>query len=56
MVDIATGEVDDRAPRPEERGNNPFTVPRGRLGGLKGRKAPEKAILSGECGSEIGRA
>ena len=39
MIDIATGEVEDREPTPEEQGKDPAAVERGRLGGLKGGKA-----------------
>lgn len=39
MVDIATGEVKDRAPTPEEQGKDPAAVSLGRRGGLKGGKA-----------------
>ncbi len=36
MVDIATGEVDDREPTPEEQGKDPAAVSLGWRGGLKG--------------------
>lgn len=39
IVDIATGEVDDREPTPEEQGKDPAAVALGRRGGLKGGKA-----------------
>lgn len=39
MVDIATGEVEDREPTPEEQGKDPAAVALGRRGGLKGGKA-----------------
>jgi len=39
MLDIATGEVEDRAPMPEEEGKDPAAVSLGRRGGLKGGKA-----------------
>lgn len=38
IVDIATGEVEDTAPEPDE-GKNPAAVELGRKGGLKGGKA-----------------
>lgn len=38
VVDIATGEVEDREPTPEEQGKDPAAVRRGRLGGAKGGK------------------
>ena len=39
MVEIATGEVEDREPTPEEQGKDPAAVSLGRRGGLKGGKA-----------------
>jgi hypothetical protein len=39
MVDIATGEIDDREPTPEEQGKSSAAVELGRRGGLKGGKA-----------------
>jgi hypothetical protein len=39
MVDIATGEVTDREPTPDEQGKDPAAVMRGKLGGVKGGKA-----------------
>ena len=39
IVDIATGEVEDRTPTPEEQGKDPAAVSLGRRGGLKGGKA-----------------
>jgi hypothetical protein len=39
IVDIATGEVEDREPTPEEQGKDPAAVSLGRKGGLKGGKA-----------------
>ena len=39
IIDIATGQVEDRPPTPEEQGKDPAAVKRGRLGGLKGGKA-----------------
>lgn len=39
IVDIATGEVEDREPTPEEQGKNAAAVKLGRRGGLKGGKA-----------------
>jgi hypothetical protein len=39
IVDIATGEVEDREPTPEEQGKDPAAVALGRKGGLKGGKA-----------------
>ena len=37
--DIATGQVEDRQPSPEEQGKDPAAVRRGKLGGAKGGKA-----------------
>ena len=39
IVDIATGETEDREPTPEEQGKDPAAVSLGRRGGLKGGKA-----------------
>jgi len=39
VVDIASGEVEDREPTPEEQGKDPAAVSLGRRGGLKGGKA-----------------
>lgn len=36
MLDLATGEADDRPLTPEEEGKDPAAVKRGRAGGLKG--------------------
>jgi hypothetical protein len=44
IVDIATGEVEDREPPPEEQGKDPAAVALGRRGGLKGGKARAKAL------------
>jgi hypothetical protein len=54
MVDIATGEVSDREPTPEEQGKNPAAVALGRLGGLKGG-AVRAARLTTSQKAEIGR-
>jgi hypothetical protein len=43
VVDIASGEIEDRPPTPEEQGKDPAAVKRGRLGGVKGGKA--RAVL-----------
>jgi hypothetical protein len=48
MVDIATGEVNDRAPTPEEQGKDPAAVARGRLGGAKGGKARAESLTPAE--------
>jgi hypothetical protein len=39
IVDIATGQVEDRKPTPEEQGKDPAAVIRGRKGGQKGGAA-----------------
>jgi hypothetical protein len=39
IVDIATGEIDDREPTPEEQGKDPCAVGLGHRGDLKGGKA-----------------
>jgi len=36
MLDLATGEAEDREPTPEEQGKDPAAVERGRAGGRKG--------------------
>jgi hypothetical protein len=51
MVDILTGEVEDREPTPEEQGKDKAAVALGRKGGLKGGKA-RWANLSQEQRSE----
>jgi len=48
MVDIATGEVEDREPTPEEEGKDPAAVTLGRKGGLKGGKARAENMTSTE--------
>jgi len=42
IVDIATGETEDREPTPEEQGKDPAAVSLGRRGGLKGGKSMAK--------------
>jgi hypothetical protein len=49
IVDIATGQVEDREPTPEEQGKNPAAVALGRLGGLKGGLARAENLTSGEA-------
>jgi len=39
VIDVATGQVEDREPTPEEQGKNAAAVALGRRGGLKGGKA-----------------
>jgi hypothetical protein len=51
MVDIATGEVEDREPTPEEQGKDPAAVSLGRRGGLKGGKARAARLTPDERSS-----
>ena len=50
IVDIATGQVEDREPTPEEQGKTAPAVARGKAGGPKGGRAramkltPEKRV------------
>jgi len=54
MIDIASGEVEDRGATPEEQGKNPSRVARGKTGGPKGGKA--RALkLTPEQRTEIAR-
>jgi hypothetical protein len=39
IIDIATGEVEDREPTPEESGKSAGAVARGKAGGPKGGRA-----------------
>ena len=39
VVDVATGEIEDRELTPEEQGKDPAAVSLGQRGGLKGGKA-----------------
>lgn len=54
MVEIATGEIEDREPTPEEQGKAAKAVARGKLGGPKGARARALA-LTPEQRSEIAR-
>ena len=54
IVDIATGEIEDREPTPEEQGKDPAAVSLGRRGGLKGGKARAKS-LSAKRRTEIAK-
>jgi hypothetical protein len=54
MIDIASGEVDDRAPAPSTEGKDAAAVELGRKGGLKGGKA-RAANLSPERRSAIAK-
>ena len=44
IVDIATGQLEDRESATEEQDKNPAAVALGRLGGLKGGKARAAAL------------
>jgi hypothetical protein len=44
IVDIATGQEEDREPTPEEQGKDPAAVSLGRRGGLKGGAARAKRL------------
>jgi hypothetical protein len=54
VVDITSGEVEDRELTPKEQGKDPAAVTRGRLGGLKGGKS-RAAKLSSEDRSAAAR-
>jgi hypothetical protein len=54
IVDIATGEVEDRELTPEEQGKDPAAVSLGRRGGLKGGKM-RSLRLSEDARSAIAR-
>ena len=51
MVDIATGEVEDRAPTPEEQGKDPAASAMGKKGGVA-----RAAAMSPERRAEIAKA
>jgi hypothetical protein len=55
IVDIATGEIEDREPTPEEQGKDPAAVSLGRRGGLKGGKARARS-MSAKRRSQIAKA
>jgi hypothetical protein len=54
VIDIATGQVEDRPPTPEEQGKSAKAVSRGKSGGLKGGAA-RAAKLTPEQRAEIAR-
>lgn len=54
IVDISIGDVEDRAPTPEEQGKDPAAVSLGRRGGLKGGRARANK-LSKKQRAEIAR-
>jgi hypothetical protein len=39
MIDIASGDVEDREPTPNEQGKSVSRIARGKIGGAKGGKA-----------------
>jgi hypothetical protein len=53
VVDIATGQVEDRPPTPEEQGKDPAAVGRGRLGGIVGGKARAEALPEAAASPEM---
>ena len=54
IVDIATGNEDDREPSPEEQGKDPAAVSLGRRGVLKGGKA-RAASMTAKRRAEIAK-
>ncbi len=54
MIDIASGEVEDREPEPSNEGKDAAAVSLGRRGGLKGGKA-RAASMSSKRRAEIAR-
>jgi hypothetical protein len=44
MIDIASGEVEDRATTPQKKAKNPAAVALGKIGGLKGGRARAKKM------------
>jgi hypothetical protein len=54
IVDIATGQVEDREPTPEEQGKTATAVARGKAGGPKGGRA-RAMKLTPEKRAEIAR-
>ena len=56
IIGIATGELGDYPPTPEEEGKNPAAVKRGRLGGLKGGRARAEKMPPAERKAAAERA
>jgi hypothetical protein len=54
VIDIATGEVEDREPTPEEQGKNPHAVALGRKGGEARAAKMSKAARSTAADLPIG--
>jgi hypothetical protein len=48
IVDVATGEIEDREPTPEEQGKDPAAVSLGRRGGLKGGEERARVLTPEE--------
>lgn len=48
IVDVATGEAEDREPTPEEQGKDPAAVSLGRRGGQIGGKARAQRLTETE--------
>jgi hypothetical protein len=55
IVDIATGEIDDREPTPEEQGKDPCAASLGHRGDLKGGKA-QAASMSPTRRAQVAKA
>jgi hypothetical protein len=53
VVDIASGQVEDREPTPEEQGKDPAAVARGKMGGAKGGKARAAALTPSDRSREL---
>jgi len=51
VVDIATGEVEDREPTPEEQGKDPAAVSLGRRAGTQGRQGARRENVSRTSGT-----
>jgi hypothetical protein len=56
MVDLATGEIEDRGPTPREQGKNPAAVELGRRGGSKGGTARADTLPSARRQEIAGKA
>jgi hypothetical protein len=54
VVDVATGEIEDREPTPGEQGKDPAAVARGKAGGAKGGTS-RAATMTAERRAEIAR-
>lgn len=56
IVDMATGEVDDREPTAREQWKDPAAVSLGRKGGLKGGKARAAKMTAKERSEVVKKA